>query len=454
MIETKKAQGRTVEPRPRQRGTLQVFLLGLALFLTSCATPFSRPASITHNHAFIVYWPPPQQAKGLRLAVKDLIDVKGVVTTAGSEYLAKHGDPAQADAACLAIARERNVLIVGKTNLSEFAVAPSGFNQYYGIPQNRLSRKVKLIPGGSSSGSAVAVQSGMADVAFGTDTAGSVRVPAACCGVVGLKTTFGLVPLKGVFPVDPEHLDTIGPIAIDIDHVVQGMDLLENGFNERYRRAVSLNPSGSQIRIGRLYLTGTDPRIDKAIDDALARAHFQVTPLSRQFTAEWEQAKRDGNTLAAAGAWLNDRKYFGKSGVSAKTAAIITLGEYEYTTNYQNALKRRAAWQSEVRRVLAQVDFIALPTLQTLPPASPPLGSTAVFEAQMLSIQNTTPVNLSGNPALAVPVPADDKAAPLTSLQLIGPSFSEAGLLNAGRLVETSVNSSIDRSATTGSLKP
>jgi amidase len=454
MIETKRAQSRTVESRPRQRGTFQVLLLGLALFLTGCVTPFSRPASVTHNHAFIVYWPPPKEAKGLRLAVKDLIDVKGVVTTAGSEYLAKHGDPALDDAACLAIARARNVLIVGKTNLSEFAVAPSGFNQYYGIPQNRLSRKIKLIPGGSSSGSAVAVQSGMADVAFGTDTAGSVRVPAACCGVVGLKTTFGLVPLKGVFPVDPDHLDTIGPIGIDVEHVAQGMDLLVNGFAERYRSAVSLKPSGSQIRIGRLYLTGTDRRVDQAIDDALGRANFRVTPLSREFTAEWEQAKRDGNTLAAAGAWLNDRKYFGKPGVSAKTQSIITLGEYEYTTNYQKALQRRAAWQSELRRVFAQVDFIALPTLQTLPPASPPFGSTAVFEAQMLSMQNTTPVNLAGNPALAVPVPVEDRGAPITSLQLIGPSFSEAGLLNAGRVVETSVNSSIDRPSVTRSFKP
>jgi len=454
MIETKRAQGRTVESLPRQRGTFRILLLGLALFLAGCVSPFSRPASVTRNHAFIVYWPPPKEAKGLRLAVKDLIDVKGVVTTAGSEYLAKHGDPALDDAACLAIARERNVLIVGKTNLSEFAVAPSGFNQYYGIPQNRLSRKVKLIPGGSSSGSAVAIQSGMADVAFGTDTAGSVRVPAACCGVVGLKTTFGLVPLKGVFPVDPDHLDTIGPIGIDVEHVALGMDLLVNGFAERYRRAVSLKPSGSQIRIGRLYLTGTDRRVDQAIDDALAKANFRVTPLSREFTAEWEQAKRDGNTLAAAGAWLNDRKYFGKPGVSAKTQSIITLGEYEYTTNYQKALKRRTEWQSELRRVLAQVDFIALPTLQTLPPASPPLGSTSVFEAQMLSIQNTTPVNLSGNPALAVPVPVEDRAAPITSLQLIGPSFSEAELLNAGRVVETSVNSSIDRPSVTRSFKP
>jgi Asp-tRNA(Asn)/Glu-tRNA(Gln) amidotransferase A subunit family amidase len=158
--------------------------------------------------------------------------------------------------------------------------------------------------------------------------------------------------------------------------------------------------------------------------------------------------------LAAAGAWLSDAKYFGRPGVSAKTEAIIALGEYEYNTNYKGALKRRAAWQSELKKVFSTVDFIAVPTLQTLTPASPPLGSTAVFEAQMLSIQNTTPVNLAGNPALAVPVPIEDRAVPLTSLQLIGPSFSEAGLLNAGRLVELSVNSTIDRPLITKSYKP
>ena len=439
-------------PQRRRNWIIEPLVLALSLFSGGCVNLLTHAP--TRDRAFIVYWPPPKDAQGLRLAVKDLIDVKGVKTTAGSEYLAKFGQPAQADAACLAIARERNVVIVGKTNLSEFAVAPSGFNQFYGIPKNRLSRKVKLIPGGSSSGSAVAVQSGLADVAFGTDTAGSVRVPAACCGVVGLKTTFGLVPLEGVVPVEPKYLDTVGPIARDIDHLVQGMDLLEKGFSEQYQKAVSGKPQGRQIRVGRLYLPGTDRRIDQAIDGALAAAQFQVIRLSDHFRAAWEQARRDGNSLAAAGAWLSDGKYFGKPGVSAKTEAIIALGEYEYNTNYKAALKRRAVWQSELNKVFSTVDFIAVPTLLTLTPSSPPLGSTAVFEAQMLSIQNTTPVNLAGNPALAVPVPVEDRAVPEASLQLIGPAFSEARLLNAGRLVELNVNSTIDRSLITKSLKP
>jgi amidase len=438
----------------RQRNRIaDVLFLALSLLLSGCVNPILHSAA-THDRAFIVYWPPPKNEKGLRLAVKDLIDLKGVVTTAGSEYFANFGRPAQADAACLAIARDRHAVIVGKTNLSEFAVAPSGFNQYYGIPKNRLSRKVKLIPGGSSSGSAVAVQSGLADVAFGTDTAGSIRVPAACCGVMGLKTTFGLVPLQGVFPIEPKYLDTVGPIARDIDHLAQGMDLLAKGFAGQYQNAISRKPLGRDIKIGRLYLAGTDRRVDQAVDAALANAHFQVIPLDESFRKAWEQAKRDGNTLAAAGAWLSDGKYFGRPGVSAKTEAIMALGEYEYSVNYASALKRRVAWKSELQKVFKKVDFIAVPTLQSLPPASPPLGSTAVFEAQMLGIQNTTPVNLAGNPAFAVPVPLEDRRVPSTSLQLIGPPFSEAGLLKAGRLVELSVNTSIDRPQVTGSVKP
>src|SRR6201997_1895854 len=177
--------------------TARSILAGLLLItcFSDCAIPRGRTE---HDRAFIDYWPPKKKQQ-LRLAIKDNIDMKGVVTTAGSEYLAKTSQAATRDAQCLAIARERNVEIVGKTNLSEFAVAPSGINDFFGTPKSPLSKRSKLIPGGSSSGSAVAVASGLVDIAFGTDTAGSIRVPAACCGIVGLKTTFGLVSLKGVF---------------------------------------------------------------------------------------------------------------------------------------------------------------------------------------------------------------------------------------------------------------
>ena len=416
-------------------------LAGLLLIccFSNCATPQKRYGSGSHAHAFIVYWPHPKDDQRLCLAVKDNIDMKGVVTTAGSEYFAKTNPPATSDAECLAIARARNVRIVGKTNLSEFAVAPSGLNEYFGTPKNPFSRWRTFIPGGSSSGSAVAVARGMADVAFGTDTAGSVRVPAACCGIMALKTTFGLVSLKGVLPIDPKHLDTVGPMAKDVDHAVEGMDLLQKGFAARYRSAVAAKPVAKGIRIGRLYLSGTEPRVDKAVDGALAQAHFQVVALSRAFAAKWNQAKIDGDTLAAAGAWVNYKNYLGKLGVSAKSEAIIALGEFEYQANYPSALRRRAKWQHTLRQIFKKVDFIALPTLQTLPPTIPLFGRIFLLEARVLSLQNTVAVNFAGDPALAIPIPVNDKNVPVTSLQLVGPRLSEAGLLNAGRLVEVSV---------------
>jgi amidase len=119
---------------------------------SDCAILQKEPASYSYDHAFIYYWSPEKESKRLRLAVKDLIDIKGVVTTAGSEYVAETSPPATSDAACLAISRARNVQIVGKTNLSEFAVAPSGINDFFGTPRSPLSKNSRLIPGGSSCG--------------------------------------------------------------------------------------------------------------------------------------------------------------------------------------------------------------------------------------------------------------------------------------------------------------
>ena len=416
-----------------------------ASFLCGCALPPTRPASVTRDRAFIAYWPSPADNNQLRLAVKDNIDMQGVVTTAGSQYVANTSPPASQDAACLAILRERKVRIVGKTNLSEFAVSPSGVNDYFGTPRNPFSRWLhKRIPGGSSSGSAVAVANGETDVAFGTDTAGSVRVPAACCGVVGLKTTFGLVPLRGVFPVDPHHLDTVGPIGRDVAHVAQGMDLLQNGFAARYQRAVAAKPAAKNIRIGRLYLSGTDPRVDRALDRALAEGQFRVVVLGQDFKAKWEQATRDGNTMAAASTWLSDQHYLDKIDVRPRTKAVIILGRVLYPGPYQQALQRRAEWQRALSQIFKKVDFIALPTLQTLPPTIPLIGNTALLEAQMLNLQNTVAANFAGNPALAVPVPVNDRHVSVTSLELVGPRLSEAQLLNAGRLVEAE-HSKLDR---------
>ena len=411
----------------------------LALLINGCSVLPHYGSRLPGNHAFVVYWPPPEDSGELRLAVKDNIDMKGVVTTAGSRFFAKTHQPAEKDAPCLAIARERNVRIVGKTSLTEFAVSPSGFNEDFGTPKNPFDGWRRLIPGGSSSGSAVAVATGMADVAFGTDTAGSIRVPAACCGIVGLKTTHGLVPIDGVHPIEPAHLDTVGPMARDIAGTVKGMDLLQRGFESKYNAAVVAQPAGGSIRVGRLTLAGTDPKVDQAVDRALTAAGFQVIPLDPAMSEKFQQAKDNGNTVAATGAWISDQQYLYAPGVSPRTKSAILAGRIMQGEAYQQALAKRPEWQAALRQTFNKVDFIALPTLQGTPLFIPPNLKVGLLEARMLKFQNTVAVNFAGNPALALPVPLKDSSLPVTSLQLIGPPLSEARLLNAGRLVEAAV---------------
>lgn len=416
--------------------TLLQVLLGSSI-LTSCDIVRTRPARSATDHVFVRRMASPPDDGKLRLAVKDFIDVKGEVTTAGSAYLAQTGKPAERDAACLRLARERGVHIVGKTNASEFGVTSSGINPHFGTPRSPLTgRNKRVISGGSSSGSAVAVATGLADVAFGTDTGGSVRIPAACCGVYGLKTTFGLVSLKGVFPMSPQNLDTVGPLARNVPNLVEGMDLLEEGFKADYQSAVADSPSGGYIRIGRLYVPGTDPKIDAAIDSALEKAGFRIVKMSDEFVKAWVQAQKDGFTVAVADAWTNDQGYRDKKGVSAVTKATILLGRVEHLTGgYDRAIKRKPEWQRTLRAAFRQVDMIALPTLKQPPPRIPRFGGSALFEAATFGLQNTVSFNYSGNPAVAIPVPMDNPDVPETSLQIVGPNYREAELLNAARIV-------------------
>src|SRR5215469_6546661 len=206
---------------------------------------------------------------GIRLAVKDLIDIAGLPTTAGSQAVAVTAAPAERDAPCMAGARAAGVTIVGKTNLHELAFGASGVNEYFGTPVNPLDHD--RVPGGSSSGSAVAIAVGEADIAYGSDTGGSIRIPAAFCGITGLKTTHGRVSLEGVWPLAPS-LDTVGPMAREVAGVAAGMALLEPGFT------VDAAPAA---RVGRIRpaCIDVDPVIDAAVDTALAQSEIKVTEI-------------------------------------------------------------------------------------------------------------------------------------------------------------------------------
>jgi len=358
---------------------------------------------------------------GLRVAVKDLIDVAGLPTTAGSRAIADQARPAAADAPCVAglraaIARGEACL-VGKTNLHELAYGISGINGAFGTPVNPLDPL--RVPGGSSSGSAVAVASGEADVSYGSDTGGSIRIPAACCGIAGLKTTWGRIPLTGVWPLAPS-LDTVGPMARDVAGLIAGMALLEPGF------AVAAQ---TPRVVGRVVLDA-DPVIDDAIDAALAATGWEVIPVGLDGL---DRVTAAAMTVLDAEAWASDGVYadtrpdqIGRD-VLARLRQASTITPAAVAAAWEYA----AHWRASLASLWERVDLLALPTLLGFPP-------TLDKSREMVRIRGlTSPVNLAGVPSLALPVPA---RGPLpASIQLIGPTGSEERLLAAGMLLEQAV---------------
>src|SRR3984957_7619685 len=234
---------------------------------------------------------------GLRVAVKDLIDGAGLPTTAGSRALAEQAGPAVADAPCVAGLRAAmargEACLAGKTNLHELAYGISGINAAFGTPVNPLDPL--RVPGGSSSGSAVAVASGEADISYGSDTGGSIRIPAACCGIAGLKTTWGRIPLTGVWPLAPS-MDTLGPMARDVAGLVAGMQLLEPGF--------SVTAEAPRV-VGRVVI-GADPVIDAAVDAVLAATGWEVVQVGLDGL---DRATVAAMTVLDAEAWASDGAY-------------------------------------------------------------------------------------------------------------------------------------------------
>jgi amidase len=358
---------------------------------------------------------------GPRVAVKDLIDVAGLPTTAGSRAIADHAAPATGDALCLAGLRaaiERGeARFAGKTNLHELAYGISGINHAFGTPVNPLDHS--RVPGGSSSGSATAVASGEADIGYGTDTGGSIRIPAACCGIAGLKTTWGRVSLHGVRPVAPA-LDTVGPMARDVAGLAAGMALLEPGFTVA---------AEAPRTVGRLAIDA-DPVISDAIDRALAVAGFRVQPVT---VPDITAVIAASMTLLNTQAWATNSELvrsapdrIGKD-VLERLGAASKIGSGPVEAAHQEM----ARWKAALKEIWTRVDLLAVPTLLGFPPVLE--DAPDMFRIRGL----TSPVNVAGIPALALPVPA---RGPLpASVQLIGPAHSEERLLAAGAVLEQAV---------------
>jgi len=368
--------------------------------------------------------PPAAGSDGLvRVAVKDAIDMAGVITTAGCAAVRDRAIPAATDALCLAGVRAAGAFIVGKTTLTELCVSPVGDNAVFGTPVNPAAPD--RIPGGSSSGSAVAVAGGEADVGLGTDTGGSVRIPAACCGIVGLKTTWGRVPTTGVCPLSPS-LDTVGPLARDVAGVVTGMRLLEPGFTVAPRPA---------RRIGRLRIDGVDAAVEGAVDAALDAAGILVREVR---LPGWDATYDAFGTIVVGELWRAHRRLLDAEGVGAFVNHGLHAGRAVEADRLAVAMSARATWRSVVAAALGEVDVLALPTLVAPPPL---VSDFAGFPLTLL----TAPFNLAGVPALAMPVPSPGFPVPV-SLQLVGPVGGEDLLCATGLAIERALRPASDRS--------
>lgn len=360
------------------------------------------------------------QGAGPRLAVKDIIDVAGVPTTAGSRAIQRTAEPAAADAPCLAGARAADARIVGKANLHELAVLPIGTNPWFGTPVNPLD--AALIPGGSSSGSATAVAYDEADVALGSDTGGSVRVPSACCGTSGLKTTYGRVSVDGVWPLAPS-LDTIGPMARTINGLVTGMELLEPGF--------AVAPAAART-VGRVRTNG-DPRIEAAVDRALREADLTVVDIDFDQLAvgtDFFAAIYFSEVVECDGKLAADHR----DEVGEDIHGMLALAP-AFATDMDVVRKELNAWRESVARLFDQVELLALPTLPVFAPRIDEITPDNLVERVIEITSFVSLFNAAGNPCTAQPIPADGSSLP-ASLQLVGPMNGEELLLPTALAVE------------------
>jgi aspartyl-tRNA(Asn)/glutamyl-tRNA(Gln) amidotransferase subunit A len=351
---------------------------------------------------------------GVRLAVKDLFDTAGVRTTYGSAIFAQHVPTVTAEAVTrLELA---GYAMVGKTNLHEFAYGITSENEHYGRVPNPLADD--RIAGGSSGGNAAALATGLADAAIGTDSGGSIRIPAACCGVTGFKPSFGLVSLTGCYPLAPSF-DHAGPMARDVDGCERMMEALVPGLAVRRLGALD------DVRVGVAWTQLADPLVRERVEGAAARfAHCEVLDLP--FCEGTEPVFQREVAEGHAELWAEQRGRYGES-VARKIELAVRVTDDDVAA----ATRARELYREQLADLMADVDLVLTPTIAMVaPPAS--LGEPAVRKRML---QFTYPWNAIGAPALALPCgPAEDGLP--ASIQLVGRPGDDEIVLAAGRLLE------------------
>jgi aspartyl-tRNA(Asn)/glutamyl-tRNA(Gln) amidotransferase subunit A len=368
---------------------------------------------------------------GIPITVKDLVDVRGTATTAGSNVPAPI---AASDAPVVTRLRDAGAIIIGKTNLHEFAFGTTSDETAFGAVHNPIDRTRS--PGGSSGGSAAAVLEGIGFASVGTDTGGSIRIPAAACGIVGLKPTLGEIPCSGVVPLSTT-LDHVGPLALS----VADAGLMFQAMKSSNPHGVA--PAGGTLTFGvprAYFFDRLDPGARECVDRALARvvdAGYTV----RETTIDGAQYTPDVYLhicLPEASCYHAELLAGHAERYSPGVRLRLEMGRYILAEDYVRAMGLRARLTAAVDRALERCDALLLPTM---PIPTPKIGATTVdldgvqapVRATMLS--RTQLFNITGHPAVALPAGKGPEGLP-RSLQIVGHRGRTARLLDIAAALE------------------
>lgn len=313
---------------------------------------------------------------GLRVAVKDSIDVAGVPTIAGCRALSD-ASPAAADALVVQRLRAADCRIIGKTTMHELAFGVTGINDWAGTPLNPTWPL--LVPGGSSSGSAAAVAAGLADFALGTDTGGAIRIPAACCGVFGLKPTFGRISRRGVLPAH-SSIDCVGPFAASAEMLTRAMEIMDPTF---------VCQQADDLKVGRVDVAA-QPVIQRAVAGALAASGLGSTAVA---LPGLEAAFTAGVAIINAETWAAFSHLLPTGVVGADVAKRLAHAQTTTPEEVAAAESVRAAFTAQVDALLEACDVLLLPTM---PDPPPPLATARADLSAVGMTRFVRPFNLSG----------------------------------------------------------
>ena len=344
---------------------------------------------------------------GLPVTIKDLFDFAGEVTTAGSVALADAA-PATADALAVARLRAAGGVVVGRTNMSEFAFSGVGVNPHYGTPPNPCDGKTPRIPGGSSSGAAVSVATGAAFVGLGSDTGGSIRIPAALCGIVGFKNTARLTPLQGAYPLSAT-LDTVCALTHSVRDAVLAHEI-------QAARTVARDPkplSAYRLAVATTQmLDGVDATVARAFERSVRRlrdagARVDEIPLAQ--IQDLGSIQSTGG-FAAAESYAWHRQLLAREGsrYDPRVRLRIERGANMKAWEYIELQQARAAWIAQVEQALAGYDAVLSPTVPMVAPAIADVApgaerDEAFFRTNALLLRNTSVVNMLDGCGLSLP---------------------------------------------------